>query len=377
VFSDTIVMDLAFIKNNNIIVPVETLVTLNVPQNENMYHADELTFDVAVARAKETGAQRITYFEANTDADTSVYNNSLLGIGKYFVTEYLVNMPEVSLEPVTVRSFLSPFNPFFSQQQTAYTENPATKKVNSSAWTTMFEISLPYNVPHVFVANMTGENTLSKIGIAGLLPATNLKAGETTETVTLEGPFSKWFTTVTAKGENLSAFMVLAPNLMDSLMSFPYEAQVEFAGKKIYLTKLDGKVKQIHGVDNIGVGMSQYTSLLDYGLKQSKLLVRASRPAGEVQPMKTFTNLIAGAALKAVARIAGLFFAAFMVILLAFIAGIGLLMSIVEGTPNVLSLLGVVVLVPVIGTAIFRIWNHRRLYLKMRKERMAYAQGEY
>lgn len=373
-YPDNSTMDRDFITKYNVIPPVALTATMNVPFGENMYHSDELTFEGIMKLAKETGAQKVAYFHQNTPADTSVYNNLQLGVGKYFVIEYLIAMEGVLENPVVVRTFLSPFNPFFGKQKGSSSSQDSEvhkRNVNDSAWVVMFEILLPYNVPHVFVSNKTGESSLSRSGIAGLLP-TQIPLGGIAENVTLEGPFSKWFSTITAKGEDLSAFMVLAPNLMESLISSPVDAQVEFGGTSIYLTKLDGAVKRILGPDNIGVSQSNYMELLEYGLANTKMLVRASRPAAEVQPMKTFTSLIADYSLKMVASIARVSFLIFASFVFVGIVGVAILWGVVYGSLGLLPLLGTCLIIGLMGVPLFRIWSHRRSYLKMRRERLAY-----
>jgi hypothetical protein len=375
-------MDATFIHNNHIIKPNTLIVDSTVPAGEEMYHSEGLTFEKLVALAEDTGAQKVSYFEALTADDKSIYNNSSVSTGKYFVLEYLVNVPGVLTEPVVVKNYLSPFNPFVNVAV------PTTKNVNgqtvtvdkagASAWVAVLDIKIPYRVPHVLINNMTAENSMSKVGLAGFF-RTKFPLGNIAQSVKLEGPFSKWFEAVSMKGEDLSVFTVLAPNLMESLMTATIETNIEFVNNHVYIVKTEGKAKRIQGPNNMGVPMSNYTLLMGYGLSNASLFVRASRPAATVVPTETFTALFRKQAILTVIRLLVVVMALMIATFLFFGSGIILIMGLMavlldNASPAVLGIGGGMILVPLIGIAVPMI-SHSRRYKKMRAARLAYAQG--
>lgn len=369
-------MDMNFIQNNNIVRPQELVINSTVPVGENMYYSEKLTFEKVVDLAQDTGAQKVSYFEPLTENDTSLYSNPSVSKGRYFVLEYLVTVPGVLNEPVVVKNFLSPFNPFASSMQNA--QMVSTDTASSNAWVAVLEIELPYRVPHVFINNLTAENSMSKLGLAGFF-RTKFPLGDIAQTVKMEGPFSQWFEAISMKNEDLSVFTVLAPNLMESLMTASLETNIEFVNNRIYVTKMDGKAKSVKGVGNLGVPMSNYTLLLGYGLSNASLLTRASRPAANIAPMKTFTPLLQKQALATVARllvvVMGLVLSLCVFFLGAVMAAYGLLESLLTTSVTPVLVVGLILsLGPILGAMIPMI-SHSVKYRKMRAARLAYAQG--
>jgi hypothetical protein len=132
----------------------------------------------------------------------------------------------------------------------------------------VFSIDLAYAVENLYVESRTNVTLTNILGLKSA-PFKDSK------TVQLEGDFSYFFRAYVPRNEELSAFTILAPNIMLHLLADGGDYDFEFSGSKIYFYKTFGLIQ----VGTIPLKKADYDRMLTFGIKSAALLARASRPA--------------------------------------------------------------------------------------------------
>jgi hypothetical protein len=132
----------------------------------------------------------------------------------------------------------------------------------------VFSIDLPYSVENLYVESRTNVTINNILGLSSL-------AFKDSEQVRLEGDFSYFFKAVVPKHEEVTAFTILAPNIMLHLLADGGDYDFEFSGSKIYFYKLPNVI--VGGT--IPINQAAYNQMLAFGIKTAQTLARAARPA--------------------------------------------------------------------------------------------------
>ena len=132
----------------------------------------------------------------------------------------------------------------------------------------VFSIDLPYTVENLYVESRTNVTINNVLGLSSL-------AFKDSEQVRLEGDFSYFFKAIVPKGEQITAFTILAPNIMLHLLADGGDYDFEFSGSKIYFYKTPNII--VGGT--VPLNQSAYNQMLAFGIKTAQTLARASRPA--------------------------------------------------------------------------------------------------
>lgn len=140
----------------------------------------------------------------------------------------------------------------------------------SPAFVNVLDISVPYFLPHVIVTPRIYE------GFTRFLATKGLRSGPLVE---LEGGFSDFVYVTTAEGQELDAFVYLAPNIMEVLLTKGTRFTVEFVSDHIYVYYQDNQIHALKRGENSHFTPEIHEDFIRQGLAIADLLARAARPA--------------------------------------------------------------------------------------------------
>ena len=135
----------------------------------------------------------------------------------------------------------------------------------------VFEVSLPYEVEDLYISSRTN------VTLTNILGLSNVSFNNAKE-VTLEGGFERFFKVYTPESEELTAFTILAPNIMQSLLNNAGDFDVEFAGNKVYFYQ----TFKYYTAGVITLKKEAYDNLMQFGITSAKTMARAGRPAKRI-----------------------------------------------------------------------------------------------
>lgn len=131
----------------------------------------------------------------------------------------------------------------------------------------VFAITLPYEVESLYIESRTNLNFNNVIGLPSIV-------FDDSDTVTLEGDFNYFFRVYASKNQKLSAFTILAPNIMVRMLEKGSSYDFEFAKNKIYFYQtFTGSMN-----NTIMIDKNNYDRLLNFGIESARIMARAARP---------------------------------------------------------------------------------------------------
>lgn len=152
----------------------------------------------------------------------------------------------------------------------------------SASYVSILDISVPYHLPHAIVSPRVHD------GVNGLFnPPSFNPWGKEVSLVQLEGDFSEFIDAGVVKGEEPNAFLYLAPNIMELLLTRGIDFTVEFIGTHIYVYYMPRKA-HVLPEGNMKMTPEEHEQVLREGLAIANYLTRAARPASTIskQPVQ-------------------------------------------------------------------------------------------
>lgn len=147
--------------------------------------------------------------------------------------------------------------------------------INSHAYySDVIDITVPYVLPHMIIAPK-----VSSPGSAFLGSLFNLQTSKGATDVRLEGDFSEFINARTVKGQDVTAFIYLAPDVMDSLLPLAKTITVEWIGNHIYIYYRQDKVSIVNPEFNTPISGKMHEKFLQAGLQIADKLGKNARPA--------------------------------------------------------------------------------------------------
>ncbi|MBC7512194.1 hypothetical protein H7142_00855 [Candidatus Saccharibacteria bacterium] len=138
----------------------------------------------------------------------------------------------------------------------------------------VFAVRLPFIVENLYVESRTNATLNNIIGWSSVRFAEG-------ETVQLEGDFNDFFRVHTPlKRQELTAFTILAPNIMLRMLTAAGNFDFEFSGNTVYFYKTFAYASENHAPMTRG----DFEALHTFGVESAKGMVRAGRPAKIVNP---------------------------------------------------------------------------------------------
>lgn len=141
----------------------------------------------------------------------------------------------------------------------------------------VIDIALPYHVPHVIAFSRLNQGFLSSL-MASDKPYFDKSIASRVE---LEGDFSQFVDVYTTPGQDINAFVYLAPNIMELVLRRASEFSIEFIDNHIYITFRQQKAAIIRPPANTSVSAKLHEHTLQLGLEVGQTLARAARPASQ------------------------------------------------------------------------------------------------
>jgi len=133
----------------------------------------------------------------------------------------------------------------------------------------VFAVTLPYEVEYLYVESRTNVTFNNILGLSSI-------EFKNSRRVQLEGDFNEFFRVHTPENEEITAFTILAPNIMVRLLSDAGNYDFEFSGNKVYFYQTFGA---FNGDGTIPLSRKVYDELLAFGTDAARDMARAARPA--------------------------------------------------------------------------------------------------
>lgn len=157
--------------------------------------------------------------------------------------------------------------------QAINTQNvPSQQKINA-AYVDVIDITVPYILPHLLISPKVSSPFSAFIG--GYVRQS--KPVNATS-VRLEGDFSDFVTTLAVKGQDVTAFTYLAPDVMDILLPLSKTITVEWIGNHIYIYYRQDTVAVLSQEFNTPITGEMHEKLLRAGLLIADKLGKNARP---------------------------------------------------------------------------------------------------
>ncbi|MES2876567.1 MAG: hypothetical protein V4678_03805 [Patescibacteria group bacterium] len=204
-------------------------------------------------------------FVADTSNEASVYINPRTNTVKHDVLS-------MTIDGYSCEQFVAEYSPI-SLYSSSHTSNAG---VISSArmYVQVFAVRLPFTVENLYVESRTNATLNNVIGWASVYFAKG-------ETVRLEGDFNDFFRVHTPlKRQELTAFTILAPNVMLRMLETAGNFDFEFSGNTVYFYKTFAVASEGFAP----MTKRDFESLHEFGVASAKAMVRAGRPAKIINP---------------------------------------------------------------------------------------------
>lgn len=131
----------------------------------------------------------------------------------------------------------------------------------------VFTVTLPYDIESLYVESRTNISLNNILGLSSIL-------FENSETVRLEGDFNYFFRVHSLKNQEITAFTILAPNIMVRMLEQGSNYDFEFAKNKIYFYQtFSGNINNA-----IPLKKKVYDELLSFGIESARFMARAAKP---------------------------------------------------------------------------------------------------
>lgn len=217
--------------------------------------------------AQFAAAHAYTYRPIVTDTsnEASVYINPRTNSTKYDVMS-------MNIDGYDCEQFVAEYSPV-----SLYSSNRSSNAgVISTArmYVQVFAVRLPFIVENLYVESRTNATLNNIIGWASVYFAKG-------ETVRLEGDFNDFFRVHTpVKRQELTAFTILAPNVMLRMLTTAGNFDFEFSGNTVYFYKSFAMA----GENYAPMTHEDFDGLHTFGVESAKDMVRAGRPAKIINP---------------------------------------------------------------------------------------------
>lgn len=231
--------------------------------------SSQLTYnDITNADISQFAASRGYAYQAvvaDTSNEASVYSNPRTNTIKHDV---LI----MTIDGYECEQFVAEYSPV-SIYNAGRTSN-AGVIASTRMYVQVFAVRLPFVVENLYVESRTNVTLNNIIGWASVYFAKG-------ETVRLEGDFNDFFRVHTPlKRQELTAFTILAPNVMLRMLSTAGNFDFEFSGNTVYFYKTFAYASENHAP----MTWRDFEELHEFGVESAKAMVRAGRPAKQINP---------------------------------------------------------------------------------------------
>lgn len=201
------------------------------------------------------------------EVEDSLYDNSVTDTIEHYKLEFVV-------DELKCKYYTAEYTPvIFKNNQVlasieALAPPEATPTRSNRFMVQIFSVELPHDVEYLYVESRTNLTLNNILGLRSI----EFKNGET---IQLEGDFSDFFRVHTPAGQGVSAFTILAPNIMLKMLQSASNYDFEFSKNKVYFYHTFAVVQQ----GKIPLDKAGYDALLAFGIESAQGMARAARPA--------------------------------------------------------------------------------------------------
>jgi len=222
----------------------------------------DFTSEYIAQFAQEKGIHyRDKILSTESDSESSLYNNV-----KTNTTE--AHKLTMSIEGLVCEYYTGLYTPVTYANSTMLKTTSNDHATRVAFQVQVFSVTLPYEVESLYVESRTN------ITLNNILNLSSVYFKDS-QRVQLEGDFNAFFRVYTPKNEALTAFTILAPNIMLQLLEDGGNYDFEFSRNKIYFYKTFAYSTP----EKITINKADYTNLLSFGVKSATRMARAARPA--------------------------------------------------------------------------------------------------
>ena len=201
----------------------------------------------------------------SSDIESSLYNNTKTDTTEAHKISFTID----GLICEYYTAFYTPVIYADSALSNKILSNSANDSSSSSLFQVqVFSVTLPYDIESLYVESRTN------ITLNNILNVSSVYFKESRR-VSLEGGFDDFFRVFTPQNEEVTAFTILAPNIMLRLLEEGGNYDFEFSRNKIYFYKTFAYAT----TNTIAIGKKDYDHLLGFGISSATSLARAVRPA--------------------------------------------------------------------------------------------------
>ena len=249
----------------------------------------DFTPDYIQALARSRGA---TYTASTTSSDleSGIYNNT-----KTNTTE--LHKLDIIIDGLACEYYTAHFVPILASGVQGGSGELRT-------YAQIFSVTLPFEVEPVYVESKTNVTISNMLGLSSVI-------FKEERLVELEGDFNRYFRVHVPRDGEISAFIILAPNVMLRLLEDTGDFDFEFARNKIYFYQTFPYTRP----DAIPLSKKQYDDLLSFGIETAHFMTRAARPAKQLGGSKIAMWEIYGTSEKKLGLMVGLLFGGMFFIL--------------------------------------------------------------
>ncbi len=222
----------------------------------------DFTSDYIAQLAKERNflyADKI--LSSETDTESSLFNN----LKTDTIEAHKLTM---DIEGLICEYYTGLYTPVTYAGNTILKTTSGEKEARTAFQVQVFCVTLPYDVESLYVESRTNSTLNNLLNLSSVY-------FKDSKRVQLEGDFNAFFRVYTPKNEELTAFTILAPNIMLQLLEDGGNYDFEFSRNKIYFYKTFAYSTPA----KIVLNKADYDGLLAFGIKSAARMARAARPA--------------------------------------------------------------------------------------------------
>lgn len=210
--------------------------------------------------------------------DDSLYNNPATDTNELFKLEFVQDGLKCTYYTAAYTPVILKNNQLLAGLD-AMAQSETSNVPTNLFLTQVFSVELPHDVEYLYVESRTNLTLNNILGLHSI-------DFKDSETVQLEGDFNDFFRVHTPAGQGVSAFTILAPNIMLKVLQSASDYDFEFSKNKIYFYQTFAVFQQ----GRIPLNRATYDALLKFGIDSAREMARAARPAKVVdtssyQPM--------------------------------------------------------------------------------------------
>ncbi len=224
--------------------------------------------DISSSDISQFGSTRNYGYEpsiSDTSNEASVYINPRTNAIKHDVLS-------MNIDGYDCEQFVAEYSPIsiYSNNRNSNAGVVSTARM----YVQVFSVRLPFTIENLYVESRTNLTFNNFIG----WPSVFFAKGET---VRLEGDFNDFFRVHTPlKLQEMTAFTILAPNVMLRMLNIAGNFDFEFSGNTIYFYKTFAAAAEKYAP----MTRQDFEALHEFGVEAAKGMVRAGRPAKIINP---------------------------------------------------------------------------------------------